>query len=307
MPCTAAHGCATIEPMSDQPVYRPIVARTTRQQSIRGVNYAIHEWGAADAPLLIYVHGWGDCGSTFQFVVDALQREWHVVAPDWRGFGRSTVDCSSYWFPDYLADLHALGEQLSPSEPLRLIGHSMGGNVSSLYAGIKPERVSSLVNIEGLGMPDSDPNDAPQRYREWIEQQSAPQEFSNYRDFDALAHRVRKRNPRMSAAAAAFVAREWAYEGTDGVVRLRADPRHKLPNPVLYQRAAAAACWRQVTADVLLVSGVQSRLMLDYGAAADDMFPHARRAVIDDAGHMLHFEAPAVLAATIEQFLLPTL
>jgi pimeloyl-ACP methyl ester carboxylesterase len=90
-------------------------------------------------------------------------------------------------------------------------------------------------------------------------------------------------------------------------VRLRADPRHKLPNPVLYQRAAAAACWRQVTADVLLVSGLQSRLMLDYGAAADDMFPHARRAVIDDAGHMLHFDAPAVLAATIEQFLLPTL
>ena len=73
------------------------------------------QWGAADAPLLIYVHGWGDCGSTFQFVVDSLQKEWRVVAPDWRGFGRSTVDCSSYWFPDYLADLHELGEQLSPS------------------------------------------------------------------------------------------------------------------------------------------------------------------------------------------------
>ena len=306
MPCIAVSGCATIAPMNDEPGYRPIVARTTRQQTLRGARYAIHEWGMADAPLLLYVHGWGDCGSTFQFVVDALQEDWRVVAPDWRGFGRSTVECSSYWFPDYLADLHALGEQLSPSEPLRLVGHSMGGNVASLYAGVMPERVRALVNIEGLGMPDSDPGEAPDRYREWIEQQSAPQEFSEYRDFDALAWRVRKRNPHMSAEAAAFVAREWAQKGSDGIVRLRADPGHKLTNPVLYRRAEAAACWRQTTADVLQISGAQSRLMHDYGAAVDDMFPHAARTVIDDAGHMLHFEAPAALAAAIEDFLLPT-
>ncbi|MBT8091650.1 MAG: alpha/beta hydrolase [Gammaproteobacteria bacterium] len=293
--------------MSDELIYHPTVTRKTWQQPVRDASYAIHEWGASDAPLLVYVHGWGDCGSTFQFVVDELQKEWHVVAPDWRGFGRSQVECGSYWFPDYLADLHALGDLLSPSEPLRLVGHSMGGNVASLYAGIMPERVQALVNIEGLGLPDSDPGEAPQRYRAWIEQLGARPRFSEYGDFDALASHIRKRSPRMSAAAAAFVAREWASRGADGVIRLRADPGHKLPNPILYRRAEAAACWQKTTADVLLVSGAQSRLMREYGAAAADMFRQARRAVIQEAGHMLHFEAPAALAAEIEDFLLPTL
>ncbi len=47
--------------------------------------------------------------------------------------------------------------------------------------------------------------------------------------------------------------------------------------------------------------------MQKYGAALDDMFRHAQRTDIDDAGHMLHFESPAALAAAIEDFLLPTL
>jgi pimeloyl-ACP methyl ester carboxylesterase len=293
--------------MSDDVIYRPVVRRTTRHQAVRGVNYAIHEWGASDAPLLMYVHGWGDCGSTFQFVVDALQNDWHVVAPDWRGFGRSRADCSSYWFPDYLADLHALAGMFAPSEPLRLVGHSMGGNVASLYAGVMPERVRALVNIEGLGLPDSTADEAPQRYRSWIEQLDAQPAFAEYGDFDALARRIRKRSARMSAAAAAFVAREWAATERQGVVRLRADPAHKLPNPVLYRRAEAAACWRRTTADVLQVSGADSKLVQEYAAEAADMYANAGRAVIAEAGHMLHFEAPAALAAVIEDFLRPTL
>ncbi|MBT8088420.1 MAG: alpha/beta hydrolase [Gammaproteobacteria bacterium] len=305
--CIATRACASIESMSDELTYRPAVPRRTLQQPVRDASYALHEWGDAGAPLLLYLHGWGDCGSTFQFVVDALQKEWRVVAPDWRGFGRTRIDCSSYWFPDYLADLHMLAEHLSPEEPLRLVGHSMGGNIASLYAGIMPERVRALVNIEGLGLPDSDSLEAPQRYRDWIEQLDARPRFSEYPDFEALATHLKKRNPRLSAAAAAFVAREWASRGADGVVTLRADPAHKLPNPILYRRAEAVACWQRTTADVLQVSGAQSRLMQRYGAALDDMFPHARRTNIEDAGHMLHWEAPAVLAAAIEEFLLPTL
>jgi hypothetical protein len=36
-----------------------------------------------------------------------------------------------------------------------------------------------------------------------------------------------------------FVARQWAQETAGGFVRLRANPAHKLPNPVLYRRARA--------------------------------------------------------------------
>ena len=46
----------------------------------------------------------------------------------------------------------------------------MGGNVASLYAGVRPERVARLVNIEGFGLPRMSSDQAPERYREWLEQ-----------------------------------------------------------------------------------------------------------------------------------------
>ena len=287
--------------MSDSKMYRPVVPRRKSRRDIRGVNYCIHEWGQAGAPLLVYLHGWGDSGATLQFVVDSLQSDWHVVAPDWRGFGRSTIECESYWFPDYLADLHELLSRFSPDEPIRLVGHSMGANVASLYAGSVPERVQALINIEGFGLPDSDPRDAPRRYRLWL---AAPDpSFSTYDDLDALAVRIRDRSPRMSVGQALYVADQWAVRGVDGRFRLRADPRHRLPNPVLYRRAEAEACWRAIRAGCLLVTGAESDLAAEFGAVFEAMYPGADSVCIDAAGHMPHFEAPDALASTIEHFL----
>ena len=274
-----------------------------REFDIRGVRVGVTEWGNSSAPLFVYLHGWADTGATFQFVVDALNTDWHIVAPDWRGFGRSTVESTSYWFPDYLADLHELLAIYSPEQPARIVGHSMGANIAGLYAGTMPERVRALVNIEGFGLADSDPAAAPMRYRQWIEAAQSVPAFTRYADFQALAGRIARRNPRMSAAQAEFVAREWGAEREDGQVELRADPRHKLPNPVLYRRAEAVACWKAIEADVLLVTGGASDLASRFGRIAGASCPGEQTVVIDDAGHMLHFEAPKELATVIEAFL----
>ncbi len=272
------------------------VARRSSSVDIRGTTYRVHEWGDPASPMFMYLHGWGDTGSTFQFVVDELQGDWHVIAPDWRGFGDSRGTASNYFFPDYLADLDALLTLFSPSRPAALVGHSMGGNIAGLYAGIMPERVSAFVNVEGFGMPDSDPGQAPARYRTWIERGRGSPAYAEYEDFDALASRIRKRNPRMSAGQAMFVARCWARRNDGGVVRLRADPLHKLPNPVLYRRAEAEACWRRIEAPVLVVCGSDS----PYRGMS---FPACSAVEIDLSGHMLHFEAPSELARAIETFL----
>ncbi len=175
----------------------------------------------------------------------------------------------------------------------------------SLYAGAMPKRVSSFVNVEGFGLPDSDPGDAPRRYRLWM---AAPRSaFSEYDSMETLASRIRQRSPGMSEAQALFVANEWAEITADQEVRLRADPRHKLPNPVLYRRAEAEACCRAIEADVLLVTGARSELAAELGGVFGEMYPGAQSVRIEDAGHMLHFEAPAALASTIEAFLQRTL
>ncbi len=289
--------------MSSAEKYRPVQRSRRREFEIRGAQYSVTEWGDPGAPLFVFLHGWADTGSTFQFVVDALQADWHIVAPDWRGFGRSTAAGTSYWFPDYLADLHELLNIYTPERPARLVGHSMGANVAALYAGTMPERVQAFVNVEGFGLMDSDPTDAPGRYREWLEAAEANSKFSVYPDLRALATRIARRNPHMDPAHAEFVAAQWGVELEDGRVGLRADPRHKMPNPVLYRRAEAEACWRAITADVILVTGGASDHARHFGAAKGVRCPWESTVAIEKAGHMLHFEAPAELAAEIEAFL----
>src|SRR4051812_44902227 len=109
---------------------------------VRGLRYHVRHWGAEGAPKLFMLHGWMDVAASFQFVVDALEGNWHVIAPDWRGFGLSErPQADTYWFPDYVGDLDAIVEHYAPGEAINLLGHSMGGNVVSLYAGVRPDRV----------------------------------------------------------------------------------------------------------------------------------------------------------------------
>lgn len=296
--------------MSDDSIYKVRTPARGNTHRVRDVDYYIHEWGDPADPLLVLLHGWGDSGATFQFVVDALTRQWHVIAPDWRGFGRTHCRATSYWFPDYLADLDDLLSKYSPSAPVRLVGHSMGGNVGGLYAGVMPERVAAFVNVEGFGLFDTSPDEAPARYREWLQRMQAVPEFTRFGSMDALARHIAGRNPRMSAAQARFVAEVWADDGPDGPV-LRADPAHKLPNPVLYRRAEAEACWRDIAAPVLLVAGADSAVFEAVGVrpaagGLDLPFPGSRTRIIETCGHMVHFEAPGPLAAAIEDFLQPS-
>jgi pimeloyl-ACP methyl ester carboxylesterase len=293
--------------MSDVSTYSVRIPARGNSHRVRGVDYYINEWGDPDDPLIVFLHGWGDSGATFQFVVDELVQRWHVIAPDWRGFGRTRHRARAYWFPEYLADLDDLLAKYSPSEPVRIVAHSMGANVAGLYAGAVPERVRAFVNVEGFGLPDTSPDDAPGRYRKWLQRLRAVPEFRTFASMEALSRHIAKRNPRISAAQACFVAAAWAADGPDGLV-LRADPAHKLPNAVLYRRAEAEACWRNVKAPVLLVAGADSSVFEAVGLRPDGgglrlPFPKSRTVVIENCGHMVHFDAPRALAAAIEEFL----
>lgn len=290
--------------------YQASVESASAWHDIRGINYHVSEWGRKGDPLLVLLHGWGDCGASFQFTVDALARDWFIIAPDWRGFGLTDCRAESYWFPDYVADLDHLLAIYSPDSPVNLVGHSMGANAAGLYAGIFPERVRSFVNVEGFGLADSDPANAPRTYRRWIEQGRVMPGFSTYRTFDELARRIQKRSPGLDAGRAMFIARNWAVRDGDGRITLRADPAHKLPNAVQYRRAEAQACWDKVTADVLLVVGENTDFKASLKSWLDPdesqhPFHGARTAVIAGAGHMVHFEKPAELAQLTEAFVRP--
>jgi len=257
--------------------------------------------------MLFLLHGWGDVAASFQFVVDALRREWRVVAPDWRGFGASQWNAGPYWFPDYLADLDALLTQFSPGTPTRLVGHSMGGNVATLYAGIRPERVAGVVNLEGFGLRPTDAAEAADRYAKWLEQMDEGAHFRTYADRPTFAQRLRHDNPRLAPARAAFLAEHLAEE-TAGGVRFAADPCHRWVNPILYRIEEAKAIWRRVAAPMLWVRGADSKFMREYIPTEDDYrqrlacFTDVRDVLLADCGHNIHHDRPEETARLIEEF-----
>ncbi len=281
--------------------------------TIRGLRYHVRHWGNEDAPKLFMVHGWMDVAASFQFVVDCLRRDWHVIAPDWRGFGLTDSngrDC--YWFPDYLGDLDALLAHYSPDEPVNLLGHSMGGNVVCIYAGVRPQRIRKLINLEGFGLPATRPEQAPGRYAQWLDELRESPELRAYPAQAQVAARLQKNNPRLTDERAAFLSSHWAAPNDQGKWAVLADPAHKLGNPILYRVDEVLACWQAITAPVLWVEADDTNAWRWMGPKEEargeidrriKFIPNVTTAMIHDAGHMLHHDQPEALAALIENFL----
>jgi pimeloyl-ACP methyl ester carboxylesterase len=258
-------------------------------------------------------HGWMDMSASFQFVVDALQGDWHVIAHDWRGFGLTErTGNDTYWFPDYFADLEALLDHYSPDAPVNLLGHSMGGNIVSVYAGVRPARIAKLINLEGFGLPATQPAQAPGRYARWLDEVKAPPTMSGYASLEAVAARLQKTNPRLPADRAAFLAQHWSAQNARGEWEILGDPAHKMTGPLLYQAEEVLACWRRITAPVLWVEAEHTDMWRWMGPKEEARHEVDRRLaqladvtprMMPDAGHMLHHDQPEVLARMIEDFL----
>ena len=276
---------------------------------IRGLRYHVRHWRGDPARRMVLLHGWMDVSASFQFLVDALAADWDAYAPDWRGYGLTQWSgADSYWFPDYMGDLDSLLERIQPDAPVNLVGHSLGGNVAGLYAGVRPARVAKFVNLEGFGMPATKPEQAAKRYARWMDELRVAPKLRPYPDYAALADRMQRNNARLTRERAEFLARHWGNESADGVV-LRSDPAHKLVNATLYRLDEAHSIWKQVTAPVLWVVGAESEVFKRIGLSPDEhaarraAFKDLRYETVPDAGHMLHHDQPEPVARLIEEFL----
>jgi pimeloyl-ACP methyl ester carboxylesterase len=260
-----------------------------------------------------------DVAASWQFMVDAFSaafvQQRPIIAMDWRGYGLTEAPATdSYWFPDYLADLDALLDQLYPDQPIDLVGHSMGGNVVMMYAGTRPERIRRLVNLEGFGMPATRPAQAPARMTQWLDELKAQRhgdsDLKPYADAAGVAARLMKTNRRLPPDKAHWLAQHWARPGSDGQWRILGDAAHKVVNPYLFHVDEALAMYRRITAPVLAVEAADDSLgqwwkgcytLAEFHERLKAV-PVLEKAVVPDAGHMLHHDQPHTLAKIIEKF-----
>lgn len=304
---------------------------------LRTLSYHLSRWdsadAAADAPQapaphatpLVLLHGWMDVGASFQFIVDAFSDAFvagrPLVAPDWRGFGRTqpTTRTDHYVFADYLADLDQLLDQLlahcPPGQQVDLVGHSMGGNIAMMYAGVRPERVRRLINLEGFGMPASQPQEAPARYAQWMDElkklESGELALKPYDSAASVAQRLMKTNPRLPLDKALWLAQHWASPNAQGQWHILGDAAHKTVGAQLYRVEETLALYRAITAPTLSVHAKDDSIAQwwqgKYSMAEHyqrlQAVPDCRIAIVGDAGHMVHHDQPQAVAQLIEDFL----
>lgn len=285
------------------------LSSTSEFVEVRGLRYHVRHWGPAEAPKLFFLHGWMDSSATFQFVVDALQGEWQIIAPDWRGYGASEWLGRPYWFPDYYADLEALLAHYSPDEPAVLVGHSMGANIAATYAALRPQRVARLAMLDFLGLKPDPAVDAPAQLTQWLDGVGGRPRLNSYPDHAALAGRLRAANPRLTAERADFLARHVGRVRADGRVEMACDPWHRLAAPTLYRIEDAMAAWRRIVAPVLMLVADQGYVQQRFGAEPEEYqrrlgcFADVEVGHVAEAGHNLQHDQPAAVAAALEAFL----
>ena len=279
-----------------EPRSRHVVANRLRHHLL--------EWGG-DGPVGLLLHGFLEHAHAWDLAAPRIADSgYHVYALDWRGHGDSDrIGAGGYYhFADYTADLAFLVPQLA--ERVALVAHSMGGGAAIGYAGTEPHRVWALVSVEGMGLPDSDPESAPGRFAAWVHDLERVGERPPRRlTLEEATQRLRDRFPRFSDEVARHMA-EWGTRPDEGARVWKFDPLHQTQSPQPYYVAQARAFWRRVACPALYVEGGETALRLP-AADLDERLRvlRARRVTIAGAGHHPHLEQPGAFARAVTGFL----
>ena len=268
------------------------------------------DWGNEDAPPLLLVHGGRDHCRTWDWVAQAFRDDYHVIAPDLRGHGDSQwVTGSSYTIIDYVYDIAQLIDQ-KHLQPLTIIGHSLGGNITLQYSGVYPDHVRKLVSVEGWGPPPSvirkRADKSPQRrMQEWIDmlRDMAGREVRRYETIDAAVRRMRDANPHLTPEQARHLTIHGTNQNEDGTYTWKFDNYNRAFSPHRFDEEDAHGLWEDITCSVLLVRGKESWAADPEETHLLDHIRDARAIAFDDAGHWVHHDRLDAFVEAVRDFI----
>ncbi|MGJ7530612.1 alpha/beta fold hydrolase [Variovorax sp. GB1P17] len=256
-------------------------------------------WGPQGAPVVLCLHGLRSYARTFAPLASVLADEFRVVALDQRGRGRTDWDpARNYHAARYAGDIAEFIDALG-LDTVHLLGHSMGGINSLVYALTHGQRLRSLV-LEDSGPGASRCSDGAHRINTELARTPA-----SFPDWETARRFWRSIRPTITEAAidsrVANSMREadgvvtWAHDQA-GITHCRMHPTQ--PDPDLWPCVAAIAC------PTLLLRGAESDyLSRDTFAqmlAANDLITGLE---VAGAGHYVHDDQPAAFAKAVHAFL----
>lgn len=270
---------------------------------LRGLKFHYLTWGDKNKPILFMLHGFMDQSHAFDLIADELKNDFYMIAWDARGFGKTDrVHASGYYhFWEYIYDLELFINSFT-NEKVTFIGHSMGGIIASIYAGIYPERVSKIVNMEGWFLNKSTFEDSPERAKMWIEGMKSLKQPKPLKNLDDAYNRVRLNDPFTEEK---FI-RHWINENTqiiDNELYWRHDNLHKTVAPQIGYLEQIKIFWERINCPILLLKGNKTIFPIHGTYDASSFFKNPDVYEINEAGHNLHINKPIEVSEKIKTFL----
>lgn len=268
------------------------------------------DWGNEGAPPLLLVHGGRDHCRNWDWVAQALRRDWHILAPDLRGHGDSAwVSGANYSMIDYVYDLAQLVHQKKLA-PVTIVAHSLGGSISLSYTGIYPENVAKLVAIEGLGPPPAmiaarAKLTIDARMREWIDQMRglAGRTPRRYATIEEAYARMQAENPHLSPERARHLTIHGVNQNEDGTYSWKFDNYVRAFSPYTFNADEARDLWGRITCPTLLIRGTESWASDPTKDGRAAHFRNAKVVNIEKAGHWVHHDQLEKFLEVVKEFL----
>lgn len=268
------------------------------------------DWGNEGAPHMLLIHGSQDHCHTWDWFAARFADRYHIVAPDLRGHGDSEwVLGSSYHNVDYVYDIAQLVRQANLS-PAVVVGHSMGGTLAALYAGLYPEQVAALVLFEGVGLwPGMADTASPaERVRTWIDSTRAlagriPKRYPTLED---AFSRMRSANAHLDDEQARHLTLHGSNRNEDGTYSWKYDnythafPAFRIP------AEETTSIWEDISSPTLILNATEG---YPHRIGQNDTFKHFRGGTmldIEDAGHWVHHDQLDNVVVATEEFLAQT-
>ncbi|PKB78515.1 MAG: hypothetical protein BZY88_18045 [SAR202 cluster bacterium Io17-Chloro-G9] len=269
---------------------------TDRNVQANGMNFHYLEWGDTARPTILMLHGVSQQGHSWDFISLALSDKFHIIALDQRGHGDSD------WAPDgdysieaQQGDIDGFVEAMGLGK-FTLIGHSMGGRNSFVWASRHPGTLESLVIV------DTGP-ETQRRGGERIRNfQQLPDELDSFEEFVQRVQSYTGRSREQTMGSLKYAIRErpdgkwsWKYDKV-----LRSSGRR----PGSWTSEQLWECVRVIDCPTLVVRGSNSDLFAEETMARmQQEIPDCTTVTIARAAHLVQGDNPVDFVAAVQGLL----
>ena len=269
---------------------------TDHQVRVNGMSFHYLEWGTPGKPLILKLHGGSQQAHSWDFVSLPLSEHYHVIALDQRGHGDSDWAADGdYSLEAHQRDLDGFVQALGLTD-FNLIGHSMGGRNSYVWASRHPEKLRSLVIVDTGPVAQSRGRNRIQNFRE------LPDELDSFEEFAARVQEYTGRSREQTLGALKYSIRQradgkwsWKYD------KLLRTPGRQGPAWSPEQLWEAVG---KITCPTLVVRGGDSDIFADATMRQmQQVIPNCATVTIPNAGHLVAGDNPADFLTAVTAFL----